>query len=145
MPFRLGHIIKILRGEKIQRRRLGNGLYQVSCIYPIQQDWTHTTGVEIFITRRYFQGLGDISSQEIGKEDYGSLVEFKRAWIFINGFWNPALAVTVYEFKLLNGEAVNTVEGATRNEEACHHRNRSRLLGNRPKNGQISVRFASRR
>jgi len=101
MLFRREFIEKILRGEKTQTRRLSSRRYRVGRIYRIKRDWYHATGIEILITRRYRQRLGDISLEEIRKEGFSSLEEFKQAWIGINGSWNPDETVTVYEFKVL--------------------------------------------
>ena len=55
----------------------------------------------IRIIRKFRQRLGDISLEDVRKEGYGSLEEFKQAWIEINGSWDPDLVVIVYEFVLL--------------------------------------------
>jgi hypothetical protein len=46
------------------------------------------------------QKLGEISSEDVKKEGYNSLEEFKQIWMEINGSWNPEQIVTAYEFKL---------------------------------------------
>ena len=57
----------------------------------------HCQGYQDPHHRRYQQRLGDITQEEIGKEGYNGLEEFKQAWININGTWNPNEVVTVVE------------------------------------------------
>lgn len=45
------------------------------------------------------QKLGEISSEDVKKEGYNSLEEFRKAWIEINDKWDPKQIVTVYEFE----------------------------------------------
>jgi len=65
--------------------------------------------VEILITRRWQERLGDISPEDVKKEGYETLEDFKKAWTDIYGSWNPDDIVWVYEFKV-----VNTAEPAIR-------------------------------
>jgi len=99
MLFKKGHIAMILRGEKTMTRRLHKRPYRVGHTYRIQRGWYDWTDIYILITRRFRQRLGDISPQDIRKEGYQTLKEFKEAWIEINGFWNPNILVWAYEFK----------------------------------------------
>jgi hypothetical protein len=41
----------------------------------------------------------EISPEDVKKEGYNSLEEFRKAWIEINASWDPEQIVTVYEFK----------------------------------------------
>ena len=53
-------------------------------------------------TRSVITGLENhkaISTEDIKKEGFNNLEDFRRAWIEINGSWNPKQIVTVYEFK----------------------------------------------
>jgi hypothetical protein len=81
-------------------RRLHKRPYRVGHTYRIQRDWFHWTDIYIRITRRFREPLGDISPQDIRKEGYSTLEEFKEAWIEINGEWNPDMEVWAYEFEL---------------------------------------------
>ena len=101
MIFKRTLLQKILRGEKTQTRRRGSRLYKVGHVYKVQRSRYSRGDIKILITRRYRQRLGDITSEEIHKEGYSTLEEFKQAWIDINGYWNPEEIVTVYEFRLL--------------------------------------------
>jgi len=100
--FRRHHIRKILQGEKTQTRRLSSKrVYQVGKIYRIKRDWFHYSDIEILITRRWRERLGDISTEDVRKEGYETLEDFKKAWIEIHGYWNPDDIVWVYEFKVI--------------------------------------------
>ena len=94
--FKRSFISLILSGEKTQTRRV-SGRYRVGEIYRV-----NSSEIWILITRRYRQRLGDISSEEILKEGFSSLSEFKQAWIRIYGSWNPDMQVWAYEFKVIS-------------------------------------------
>lgn len=98
--FKKEHIEKILNGEKTQTRRTGKRQYRVGRRYRLQRSWFEWTDIKILITRRFRQKLGEISPEDVKKEGYNTLEEFRRAWIEINGNWNPEQVVNVYEFKL---------------------------------------------
>ena len=99
MLFREKHIKKILRGEKTMTRRIHKRPYRVGLKYRIQRSWYDWTDIQILITRRFRQRLGDISPEDIRKEGYQTLEEFREAWIEINGEWDPDLMVWAYEFE----------------------------------------------
>jgi len=101
MLFRKEYIEKIVKGEKTQTRRLISA-YEVGRAYPI-----NNTDIEIIITNRYRQRLGGMTQEEIQKEGYATLEEFKVAWIQINHFWAPDIQVWVYEFKVISQQDDN--------------------------------------
>jgi len=86
----------ILEGRKTQTRRF-EGRYRVGEIYRV-----NNTEIWILITRRYRQRLGDISPEEIFKEGFSSIEDFRRAWTQIFGSWNPDMQVWAYEFKVIS-------------------------------------------
>jgi len=93
---------KILIGKKTQtRRRQPRRMLRVGKIYRMKKDWYTWTHSQLRITRRFRQRLGDITHEEVKKEGYESLEDFKQAWEEINGNWDPDEVVTVYEFKLV--------------------------------------------
>ena len=96
MLFKRHQIRKILLGEKTQTRRLSRMTYQVGKVYRIRN-----ADVEILITRRWRERLGDISEEDVKKEGYETLEEFKKAWTEIYGRWDPDDIVWVYEFKVV--------------------------------------------
>jgi len=98
--FKRHHIKKILRGEKTQTRRVSQRKYKVGKVYGVRDNWFGQPKAHILITRRFRQRLGDITEEDIRKEGYNSLEEFKEAWITINGSWDPDQIVTVYEFEI---------------------------------------------
>jgi len=55
------------------------------------------------ITRKFRQKLGEINSEDVKKEGYNSLQEFRLVWEEVNGqgSWDPQQIVTAYEFKVL--------------------------------------------
>ena len=101
--FKKQHLKKVLRGEKTQtRRRIGRSTLKIGSKYSIRNGWFKKAEHHILITRRFQQQLGDISLEDVHKEGFKTLNEFKVVWTKINGDWNPNEVVTVYEFKLIN-------------------------------------------
>jgi len=100
--FKRHHIKKILRGEKTQTRRVSQRKYKVGKVYGVRDRWYGQPKARILITRRFRQRLGDITEEDVRKEGYSSLEEFKKAWEEIHGVWDPEDIVWVYEFKNVN-------------------------------------------
>ena len=104
MLFKRKHIEMILAGRKTQTRRLPgkSANYSVGRVYAITDRWFSKPQGHILITRKFRQRLGEISLEDVRKEGYNSLEEFRRAWEKIHGpgSWQPNLTVTAYEFKL---------------------------------------------
>jgi len=90
----------ILSGQKTMTRSTSNRIHRLGRTR-IQRSWYDWTDIEIEITPRYRQRLGNISLEDVQKEGHNSLEEFKRAWIEINGAWDPEVKVWVYESKLV--------------------------------------------
>jgi hypothetical protein len=44
----------------------------------------------------------------VKKEGFNNLEEFRKAWIEINGSWNPEEIVTAYEFELVSSDSEET-------------------------------------
>jgi hypothetical protein len=78
MLFKKEHIEKILKGEKTQTRRTGKHQLKVDRRYRIQRSWYKWTDIEILITRRFKQKLGDITPEQAEKEGGYSVEEFRR-------------------------------------------------------------------
>lgn len=106
MLFKKYHIKLILEGKKTQTRRTGKRRYKVGRTYRIQRQWFKWTDIKILITRRFEQRLGDISPTDTKKEGYRNIWEFVKAWEEIHGpgSWNTDQIVTVYEFKVVEGQ-----------------------------------------
>jgi hypothetical protein len=100
--FKRRHLRKVLAGEKIQTRRTHKHTWKLGKTYSIRDRWFSKPQGHILVTRRFRQRLGDISPEDIRKEGYSSLEEFKQAWEKIHGpkSWNPDQIVICYEFKL---------------------------------------------
>jgi len=98
MLFKRHHIKKILQGRKTQTRRTSRRKYKIGRYYAIRDTYFGKPQGHIIITRRFEQKLGEISPEDVKKEGINSLEEFRKAWIEINGEWNPEQIVTVYEF-----------------------------------------------
>jgi len=105
MLFKRRYLRKILDGTKTQTRRPSSGFsgraYKVGDVVPLRDSFRGPARAQILITRRFQQRLGDISLDEVRKEGFTSLEEFKREWMSIYGEWNPDQTVTVYEFRLV--------------------------------------------
>jgi hypothetical protein len=81
-------------------------------VYPVKDRWFGKPVAHILVTRKFRQRLGDISREDVEKEGYRSLEEFKQAWEGIHGrgSWDPKLIVTAYEFKIANkGESHSSI------------------------------------
>ena len=98
--FKKHHIKLILSGRKTQTRRIHKHKLKVGKTYAVKTRWFGKPLFRVVITRRFQQKLGEISLEDVKKEGYSSLEEFRRAWMQIYGSWNPDQVVTVYEFKL---------------------------------------------
>jgi hypothetical protein len=64
-------------------------------------NWTEGPKAYIRITRKFYQRLGDISLEDVRKEGFQSLDEFKHTWESIHGVWQPDLIVIAYEFEIV--------------------------------------------
>jgi len=93
----------VLSGHKTQTRRTHKYTWKIGKTYSVRDRWFSKPQGHIIVTRKFKQRLGDISPQDVKKEGYSTLKEFKRAWTEIYGpeSWNPDLLVIAYEFKLL--------------------------------------------
>ena len=104
MLFKRKHVEMILAGRKTQTRRLlgKSANYSMGRVYAIRDRWFSKAQGYVLITRKFRQKLGDINCEDVKKEGYKSLQEFRWAWEEVNGqgSWDPDLIVTVYEFKL---------------------------------------------
>jgi len=104
MWFKADSLEKILKGEKTMTRRVpGVRSCEVGRVYRVRYGWSEKVKYHILITRKFQEKLGAISLEDVHKEGYGSLEEFKAAWIKLYGSWKPEQTVTVYEFKLVEG------------------------------------------
>lgn len=102
--FKEKHIKKIVRGEKTMTRRTHKYTLTVGKIYGIRSRYFEKSKEHIKITRKFQQRLGDITIEDIRKEGYETLDDFKRAWIEIYGKWDPEQLVWVYGFEKLASE-----------------------------------------
>jgi len=104
--FKRRHLRKVLSGDKTQTRRIHKYTWKLGKTYCIRDRWFSEPQGHIVVTRKFRQRLGDISSEDVRKEGYSSLEEFKQAWEETYGpeSWNPDLVVIVYEFKLKEGK-----------------------------------------
>lgn len=103
MFFSRKNLLKTLRGKKTQTRRL-SGNYHVGRTYGIRT-WIFEKSLgRIKITAKRQEPLGDISPEDLHREGYASLDEFKEDW---EGFyakkmgWHPELIVWVYDYVLV--------------------------------------------
>jgi len=101
--FKRVHLQLVLEGRKTQTRRTHKRMWKVSRAYAIRDRWFTKPEGRILILRRFKQHLGDISKEDVEKEGYMSMEEFRKAWATIYGKWNSDQIVTVYEFKLQQG------------------------------------------
>jgi hypothetical protein len=104
--FKPYHVKPILEGVKTETRRLWK--------YPrVRVGRTYEAKTELFgkpfavieVLALWKERLGDISPESIRAEGYSSLEEFKRAWIDINGEWNPDAEVWAVRFRVVQKQA----------------------------------------
>lgn len=98
--FKRGHLAAIREGRKTQTRRVHRHTWRLGKTYPVRTSYFGMPEGYIRIVRKFKQRLGDISLEDVHKEGYCSLEDFKQAWMEIHGGWDPDLVVTVYEFYL---------------------------------------------
>ena len=91
----------ILQGRKTQTRRTHQHEWSVGKIYGVQGGYETPRGY-IRITRKFRQRLGDISNEDVRKEGFQTLENFRQAWTTINGDWNPEQTIIAYEFELVS-------------------------------------------
>ena len=104
--FKRRHIRMIRQGRKTQTRRTHKRTWKVGRIYAVRDNWFGKPLDHIKIIRKFRQKLGEISPEDVKKEGFNSLEDFRRAWEEINGkgSWNPEQIVMVYEFKYVKRE-----------------------------------------
>jgi hypothetical protein len=91
-------IHKIRQGQKTQTRRTHKRTWKVGRMYAIRDRWFGKPLGHIKIVKKFQQKLGEISLEDVKKEGFNSLEDFRKAWTEINAFWDPEQIVTVYEF-----------------------------------------------
>jgi hypothetical protein len=102
--FKRHNLQKILQGAKTQTRRVHKHTWQVGKVYALRDRWFSKAQAYIIITRKFRQKLGEISSEDVKKEGYKSLEEFRREWITLHDKWDPEEIVWVYEFRLASAK-----------------------------------------
>ena len=102
LTFKRPLLFLVLEGKKTQTRRLPNKRQlKEGRIYAIMDDYSEGSKGYIKITRKFFQRLGDITEEDIRKEGFNTLEEFKATWEKLYGSWQPDQTIIVYEFELL--------------------------------------------
>jgi len=102
MPiFKPKHLNLILQGKKTQTRRTSRYRLKIGKTYAIRSKMLEPAQARIVITRAWRQRLRDLTPEDVRKEGFNSLTEFKQAWTEIYDTWNPDQIVTAYEFRLL--------------------------------------------
>lgn len=92
----------ILEGRKTQTRRLHKHQWKLGKTYQVKTNYYSRIEAHIRVTRKFNQRLGDISLEDVKKEGFNSLDDFKEAWRRINGNWTPDQTVIVYEFEIVD-------------------------------------------
>lgn len=84
MLFKEMHIRKIIRGEKTMTRRTHKRTFKVGGVYGIRSWFLEKPKHYVKITKKFRQRLDDITFEDVRKEGYKTLEDFKRAWMEIN-------------------------------------------------------------
>ena len=92
-------LIKVLSGEKTQTRRKRRPNVKVGGEYRLRKgySWLQT---RITVTDLRRQRLGEVTPDDVRKEGFDSLEEFKEAWVGIYEGWDPDQMVWVVDFVL---------------------------------------------
>ena len=92
-------LIKVLSGEKTQTRRRRRPNVKVGGEYRLRKgySWLQT---RITVTGLDRQRLGDVTPDDVRREGFNSLDEFREAWTGIYGGWDPDQVVWVVDFVL---------------------------------------------
>ena len=100
--FKRRHLRKVLAQEKTQTRRTHRYTLTIGKTYAVRDRWFSKPQGHIIVTRKFRQRLGDISPEDVKKEGFSSLEEFKKEWKECYGpeSWNPDQIVIAYEYKL---------------------------------------------
>lgn len=99
--FKRRHLRAILEGRKTQTRRVHKHTWRLGKVYAVRTSYFGKPEGYIRIIRKFRQRLGDISAEDVRKEGFSSVEEFREAWVALHGSWDPAQIVWVYEFILL--------------------------------------------
>lgn len=99
--FKKRNLDLVLAGEKTQTRRTHRQEWKIGNVYSARASWFEKARAWILITRKFKQRLGDISQEDVVKEGFKTLSEYREEWRKINGSWTPDKVVLVYEFKLV--------------------------------------------
>ena len=103
MLFKPEHKDMILNGTKTATRRVWKKpMVKVGGIYKAKlQMLSKDYFAKIKVTKLYKQTIVDMSFDDLKKEGYDTIDEFKKIWIEINGFWNTDAIVDVIEFEVV--------------------------------------------
>ena len=100
--FKPEHVGLILSGRKTQTRRVWKkSRAKVGAVHKAKTALfspDHFALIRITGLRR--ERLGDITLEDVRREGYDTLEEFKEVWIRINKSWNQELEVYVVSFEL---------------------------------------------
>jgi len=99
--FKQRNLDLILAGKKTQTRRTHRQEWKIGHVYSARASWFEKADAWILITRKFRQKLKDISEEDIEKEGFSMLAEFREEWRKINGSWDENQVVVAYEFKLV--------------------------------------------
>lgn len=103
MLFKPEHVGLILSGRKTQTRRVWKkSRARVGAVHKAKTALfspDHFALIRITGLRR--ERLGDITLEDVRREGYDTLEEFKEVWVRINKTWDPELEVYVVSFELV--------------------------------------------
>ncbi len=103
MLFKPEHVGLILSGRKTQTRRVWKKpRARVGSVHKAKTalfSLDHFALIRITGLRR--EQLGDITLEDVKREGYDTLEEFKEVWTWINGCWNPELEVYVVSYEMV--------------------------------------------
>lgn len=108
MLFKPELLEKVLQGHKTQTRRTNGNNLHPGQTYGVRTNYYEKSRGHIRILRATQQRLGDISLEEVQKEGFKNIWEFREAWLKIYLRWNPDEVVTAYEFEVVKGTPLRT-------------------------------------
>ena len=107
MLFKPEHVGLILSGRKTQTRRVWKKpRARVGAVHKAKTALfspDHFALIRIIALRR--EPLGAITLEDVRREGYDTMEEFKEVWVRINGSWDPELEVYLVSFELAGIDA----------------------------------------
>ena len=102
--FKRQYLDRIVGGEKTATRRASRPMVKPGGIYRMRAGFFEYLPDRIRVLRIYTQRLSDMTSEDVLKEGFASLEEFRLEWTGIYRSWDDDQVVWVVEFEYLGSD-----------------------------------------